>query len=392
MKWQRLVVIGLLVSVLLGGCWNRREPELLALITAVGFDYDAEADRYIIHLAVVNPLATQAGETGGGAPTTDMFWSISGSGLTPFGALRNLEGSTTRELYWAHARVVIIGEGLARRGIEDMLEFIERERQFRLTAFLAVVDGPIARLVSQAYPLEEEPGEALDRQILLTSLNLATIPPVNLRQASVVLSRPGLDLMLPRLEARPSHSGLDAPNPARASGSAVFSGKRMVGWFTEDETRGREVITGQLRRATLELEMEKPATGRIAVELVSAKTTVAARVSGDCVAIDIDIRADGRIQSHAGGMDLEFQGLHSEALERQVGDEVRRLVEKAVNRAKVLKADVFGFGELIYRTQPRTWERIKDEWPERLRELEVNTNVRVTITRTGLVVEPVRAR
>jgi len=391
MKRKGFIIALTLGSVLLAGCWNLREPEQLALVTLVSFDFDGESQLYSVQVVIAADVGEAQGDGPAGA-RPGRFWVLGGTGRTPYGALRQLQEETTHLIYWAHARMVLFGEGLARRGIEGVLQLAEREPQFRPTAAVAVVEGPAQWLLAQEYPLDTEPGEALFEQLQMVAFNRGTAPLVNLRDTSMLLARPGLDLLLPRVQARPSAPGLDARHPARVAGSAAFAGGRMVGWLDEAETQGWSLIAGKHRLGLVELEVGEPVSGRVAVALHAVQVRVVPAVAADRVSMEIKLRVYGHVESYEGALGLRFPGAVTIALQQYVEAGVAQLVQGAACRARFLGSDVFGFSELIYRTRPRDWADREERWAEAFRDLEVRVQVEAVLTGTGLKVEPVRSR
>lgn len=80
-------------------------------------------------------------------------------------------------------------------------------------------------------------------------------------------------------------------------------------------------------------------------------------------------------------------------LEREKEKAIAREVMTAVNRAKELKSDFLGLGEMIYREYPGVWERIKGEWREKwLPTVDVRVKVCCKIRRSGATVGPLQVR
>lgn len=62
--------------------------------------------------------------------------------------------------------------------------------------------------------------------------------------------------------------------------------------------------------------------------------------------------------------------------------EIRLLCEKAIQKAQTIKADIFGFGRLLYRKKYKLWLEIKDRFEEEIfPELETEIVVQGKITR-----------
>jgi len=62
----------------------------------------------------------------------------------------------------------------------------------------------------------------------------------------------------------------------------------------------------------------------------------------------------------------------------------------SIRKAQELQADVFGFGREVYRTNPRVWKQVKDQWYEIFAGLEPEIEVSVNIVRSGLKVRSVK--
>ena len=138
-KALMLLLVALLAGVFCSGCWSRREPELLGLVLAVGFDYDEEEDLYQVFAQVANPIASGTsggsssdGSGGGGGGGKKPYATMEAKGHTPFEAIRNLIQVSTRELFWAHCRVLLFSESLARKGIKEVLDLLSGSGSFAL--------------------------------------------------------------------------------------------------------------------------------------------------------------------------------------------------------------------------------------------------------------------
>ena len=79
---KSILVFIVILALISGGCWNRREPEFLAIVIATAFDYDEERELYQVIAQVANPLMMDpegmriAGED-------RAFWVVSAYGHTP---------------------------------------------------------------------------------------------------------------------------------------------------------------------------------------------------------------------------------------------------------------------------------------------------------------------
>ena len=60
-------------------------------------------------------------------------------------------------------------------------------------------------------------------------------------------------------------------------------------------------------------------------------------------------------------------------------------MEAAIQKAKKYDVDIFGFGEAIYRADPKYWNKNKNNWKEQFVDLPVHVKADVKIRRLGTV-------
>ena len=392
-----LLVIAVLAGSLSAGCWNRREPELLGVVLAVAFDYDPESGLYQVFAQLANPIAMgggTSGSSGGGSGGKKAFWTAGAEGHTPFEAIRNLVEISSRDLFWAHCRVVLFSEDLARRGIKDIMDLFERERQFRLIVKPAVVEGDLRKIIEADFPLEETGARGLDRFIVTTRFEKSIFPEKNLNELISNLSQPGQEMIIGRLEALETgkksseESGGSTP-PARIGGSALFRGDRMVGWATNKQTQGWSYATGRAFRSNFVIESPVKEGSYVSIEALGHSAQMSLRGDEENWRIELKVKLHGRIQEFGGPGNLDTESELTRSLERRAAGAVRNRIEAMLSRSQELKADVFGFGNLIYRKNPRLWQKIGPRWDEEIYpQLKIDLVVEFRILHAGLVKNP----
>ena len=301
-----------------------------------------------------------------------------------------MEQGIVRDLYWADTRAVVVSEELARQvGLIGVLDLLDRERQFRLTAVIIVVEGSSQAVLSQGNAYGELAGPALFRQLVSVGHNLSMVPLGNLREHLNELSRPGLEMLLPRMEAQlPEPPTI--PNPSRFMGAAAFRNGQMKGWLDGPATRGWNLITGKFSRGTVVVEIPFGGGTLVSVELLRHHSKASISWAGDKPQVAVEVQVMGRVQSQTGDAPLDVPSSTIRKLEESSGRQLKDDMNGAVIAAQSLGTDIFGFGELIYRKHPQRWLALEKQWAdEEFPNLEVELQVTVEIQRTGLIVNPV---
>jgi spore germination protein KC len=381
----RTIIIIILCSLAITGCWNRRDPELFSFVTATGFDIEQDTGLYKCIVEIANPIGSGSDQEGSGGSKKLPFWVVEARGHTPFEARQNLALITSRELYWTHSGVLAIGEDLARQGIKPVLDLFARERQFRLTARPLVVKGDLKALFEADFPLEENSGEGLRRQAISVMFERTFYPTWETRDLLVTLAKPGYELLIGRVEELGSKEDTNKTAmtpPAKTSGGAVFRGDKMVGWIGEREVAGWHWLTGKATRATL-IVLSPIDRQPVSVEIFQSNATLTPEVNGDQVTIKVQVKAKGRIQDQVSPVELTVDILRS--LERRVATVIKNDMQLTLASAQKLNSDFIGLGNLIYRKLPRDWERLEPRWEAIFPQIQFDFVVEANITGAGLI-------
>lgn len=115
----------LLTLLLLSGCWERKEVNDIAIVTATGVDLlDDESIRVTVLLAVPRLIGTTSAQGGGESKLeSSAGWIVSEQGKTVMDAFTGLQDKLPRKLFLSHNRTIVVGEKLARNGIFPLLDF-----------------------------------------------------------------------------------------------------------------------------------------------------------------------------------------------------------------------------------------------------------------------------
>lgn len=385
------------------GCWNRKEPESLALVVGMGFNYNRQSKEYEAVVNIAKPATMEGGGGSRGGGQEDGSYVTSAKGKNLFEALRQIEPVVSRELFWGHSEEVIISEDLARRGIQPVLDFYSRERQSRLSNFMLVTDDDLKELLQVNLPLERVTGVGIRRQIQTVQITQSVIPFADVRMVLIDLNRPGKEIFVPRIRLKKEQSGQGGKTSSEGAssqvgggqseeslevaGGAAFRGDRMVGWVDPAATQGWLYITGRPSRATEMIPCPDSGCDRyIAVEIHRVFSRVEPAMVSGKPRIKVVVSVEGRLQEK--DCTDRFTRLYVKKMHSLLAEDVRQKALKAVNRAKELRSDIFGFGNAVYRNYPREWDQLKNNWEDHFARLEVEIEVKAYIRRPGLVVDP----
>ncbi len=394
--WPQIGLL-LLLPLLIGGCWDAREINQLALVMAVGVDQAEDSNRFLVTAQIARPAVAGAGGGGdGGGGQEEPVFTASADGDTLFEAIRNLARFTSRRIMWAHNMVIVIGESVAREDITPVIDFFTRNQELRLRTWIVVARGTDARsIVTTKTGMENIPGASI-----AALLRYAELPGESVRadvaRALWSFLASDVNVILPAIRLSPHLAPAGNQEGEKASalqaelkGVAIFNGTRLVGFVDEDAARGLLWIRGELRNSVITLSCPGHPARNMAVEIRSPSVDVTSEIRGqrptfrirvdtegwlneqDCVTEDIDV--------------MQLQEMTEERFAEGIEEDIRSALDSVQRN---LGTDVFLYGFRIHRQHPQWWRTNKDHWNDMFPEVATEVSVQARIPRMGIYVRP----
>jgi len=116
------------------GCWNYREINNLNLAAGIGLDKDSKEKKYILTTELLVPKLKNA-------PSSETSRIIQSKGDTIFKAMRNAINGNGKMIYWSHCKVMVVSEGIAKEGLIQVLDVVDRNPEMRPDISLLIADG-----------------------------------------------------------------------------------------------------------------------------------------------------------------------------------------------------------------------------------------------------------
>ncbi|HHV93195.1 MAG TPA: Ger(x)C family spore germination protein [Firmicutes bacterium] len=391
-----LVVMLIVISMLLGGCWSRRDVERLAFVLAVAVDKAQDPDKVQLTVELARPSALTATSQGGGS-LESAVWRVSSTGYTVFDAIRNFASQVPRQLFWSHNRLIVFGEEIAREGLEDVLDAFFRDPEMRRSVKVIVCKGDTgANFLLVDVPLERVLSGGIQGIISSSVEKLSTMVDIGLNYFGRALSADGLEPIAVRGEIidlppdedpRGSLERTKISKAPRITGAAVFKGTKLVGWLDKPEARGFNWIKGKIGGGVITVEKPNERNKFIAVEIVRTRSNIKTEIVGGKPKVTIKVECMGNFADRE-NVYVNPEGVAPTVLsiERQMAAVIRNEIEAAVKKAKEFGSDIFGFGEAFYRFHPKEWKRLREDWNDKgFRELQVEVEVKAMLRRSGLI-------
>ncbi|MES5938263.1 MULTISPECIES: Ger(x)C family spore germination protein [unclassified Bacillus cereus group] len=386
-----IIVMLVITTVLLTGCWDSKEIKSLAIVMALGIDKDAENKGYRVSLQIAN-VGEAAGSIEGGSGYSTPITVYTTTGRTLLEAIRKTSKKVPRELYFSHLQLVIIGESLAKKGISNLFDFFERTPETRLTSMVLIAERDEAKQILETLtPIEKLPSNSLSTKMKLTEKLWSENTRVEIDDIVNGLGKQGKQLVISgvRLDGD-SLEGDEKSNVEKSKPSvsvnigrlALFKDGKLMRWLPNRQARGIILIQNKMKGSTINLNCQKKKNA-IGIEILRSKTNVTASLHHGKPMFHVNIHEEGIISEVQCALDLN-QTVIIKELERQWRNKTETDILAAVKLAQNEKSDVLGFGEVLNLSHPKVWNKWKHDWNHTFSESKVDVTVNVVIHHSGM--------
>ncbi|MEK3902647.1 MULTISPECIES: Ger(x)C family spore germination protein [unclassified Paenibacillus] len=384
-----------LLSLLLSGCWDDRELNELGITS--GSAYDWENNQWKATYQVINPSsgASGMGGSGGGSTSSPPFLTFTVKGRTIMEAIERTNLTSTREMFFSHSRIAVIGESLARHGIHQLIDIFLRKQDARETVYVFISEGEAGVILDQLMQMTKNQGAGIQLMIEQESRLLSYYPGTRLYELAMSLSSESKSAVLPEILLTGSQTMdetsetavTDLPSRLALGRLGVIKGDTFAGWLSQKQAFGLSFLTDNVDSATIAFPSRPATSDKLDASFVlqNSATTVRPVWAKDHYVMEVNVKGSGVLTELGSVMDLNERKAISE-MEESLEQRVLELMNNAWTEVKRLKADVTGFAVRIHRSDPKRWKQIEQEksWDSVFQAIELRPQVSIEMEQTGL--------
>lgn len=391
MKLKRLLFILIILStIFLTGCWSSHEVNTLAITVCIGIDKTENG--YLVTEQVLNPRAIASKKATAESPV--VIYTAEGNDLAEI--VRRFTTQSSRILYNADLRMVVFGEDVAKDGIQNILDYFLRNYEYRTDFYFVIAKNSTANeVLGILTPIESVPGFSMYISLKMSEEKWAAMKSIRIIELVNSIIADGDNPVLTGIEISQDEISPKSTDILKQSGEykklkytglGAFNKDKIVGWLDEDESKGYNYITDNVKNTIEYADYDSKV--KITYEIINAKSKTKVYFLENKPAIEVKIKTKCNIVIVEGEFDVSAEE-NKQILNKLLASKVKLLCEKALNKAqKELKTDIFGFGEAIHRKYPKTWEKLKDDWNDKFTDLPVNITVEAETNQLGQIKKP----
>lgn len=373
-----VLLILVVLSALLIGCWNYRELNSLYIVAGLAVDKADNAGMFEITVEAVNMKDTDF------QPNIQSY-KIERIGDAIFDSIREMIRISSKHLYWGHATTLVVSGDVAKDSIMPTLDLIARDPETRMAMDIFISKEKTAKelLNTQSFATDIRSYEL--NTMVNESKNLIAVPEKKVYELINDLALPKTHSVLPAVEV----DIVDGKLTNVLSGGAVFNKDKLVGFLNDEDILPYLFIKNEVKGGLINVKVEELPRDTAILEIFNSKTKLKPNYNENDISFDIDIYTEvniGELNTEIDYISEPGRDILKKLTENKLKNEIEAVIEKM---QKQFGLDIFGFGNVIRQRNPQLWKTIEKDWDSIFKDLDVNVNCDIHIINSGHFSKPI---
>ncbi|MBM7564771.1 Ger(x)C family spore germination protein [Paenibacillus sacheonensis] len=374
MKRIGALMVLLLVTLFIAGCWDRNEINDYAFWIGTALDVSENGKIEKTAQIAVPAGFKSSGEGAGGGQRGNIVISASGSSIVDLE--QQVQDKLPRKIFLGHRRSIFIGEKLARQGIVKIMDQFTRNTDTRMRTDIFVVNNGEGRDLLNI----NSPFNPFSAIVAVDQDRFCRLGDTALRDVLLDVGRDGIRPSMPMVEIAPKNKQ-EKNEIIEVKSVAIFNKHlQMVG-----EVSGRESLELFWVKGVLKNEFLTEETGEGTVSLYesSLKKSVRTEIKGNRLKAYVKLEGTGRVLENNTDIDISVSSERI-PLERKLNAIKAKQVAATIKKLQQQYGqDAFGIGEEFHREHPYQWKKLRNRWDELFPKVEISVTVKLKIQNTG---------
>ncbi len=372
-----LILIALFSALLTTGCWNYIGLNEMTVVAGVAID--KSGDEYQLSFEIYDLQDTATGEP----IKTEIVQS---TGKTIFDAVRNAKKRVANKLYFAETRIIIVSEEIAEDdGLNTVMNWFYRDPEVRETLRVVVSQERSAVALLKVDSLTSSSVSADIENMVEKDLKItgATVS-MPIYKVYNILNFEGESLTLSAIHL----TNNNGEKVCEVNGIALFKEDKLVDYLSSDDSKYYLLAKGELEGGiiTIKTKIKSDDTEPQNLSLEIKKTSSSRKyISFD--PNNLAYKISTKVQVTIGELRDQSDKLKDEdllKLQNEAGDIIKDRIKSVIEKIQEeYKTDVIGYGDTLYRSNPKVWKKVKENFQEKFTNINTEVECEVEIYNTG---------
>jgi germination protein, Ger(x)C family len=365
-----LIMPLLILSIVLCGCthdFSRKEIDEINMVLILGIDYSN--GEY-----TMNALYSGGGgadpEKGGASAQEKLS---EGKGKTAYAALEDLKKKNKKSITLAQTGTFLIGEGAAKKGLLDSLDFLTREETIKMEGLIYVIKGmSAADFIKAGQENKQTIHEDLEaikqkQKEYITRLDNSVVNILNDMKQSYSC------VMIPYLLADKSGYQIE--------GYSVFDKLVLKDYLDRDTSAGVNFIKNLTKSYPVYLDKDK-----VNLLITYTKSKMNSKIQNNAITVNVKVNFETMVKEVLVKENI-FTTERLDQLTKAQNQYVDKLLRKATDYSKTNGLDILNLARLVENQNYKEWKGIKANWSEQISKINYNFDIHSRVTKSFILGE-----
>lgn len=392
---NRMSILLLAFAVVLSGCWDRKEPKNLAVVSSALYNLTEDGD-FEITIEITSPSSKNGKEESSGGKAKSITYVGKEKNLSIPETARSISHSIDKSLFSSHTKVRFLSDKFARNDVTPVFDYILRSYHLDENPLIAVInDKDPAKVYECKIGLSETVGGYMDS--IATSLPKITSKVVVASARDFIEDlywdgkQPVLGTVQIKKDEAPSSEESEKPKKdsykIEFEGLAAFKDAKLVGYMDGNEARSYNFVVNKLKATLVSIPNKYDFTTFM---VDRSKSEIKTFVKDGEVSGKVSLNVYLSVIQQGGIEDVtKFETIKK--LEQEINTLLEKEILDTIKKAQTeFKSDIFGFGIYMHIEHPEEWKKLKSNWDNEFSKADIEVEVDSSIRRTGQIKLPVR--
>lgn len=388
MKKLLLISSLLFICFMTSGCFNYREINDLAVVSAVGIEKDEEDNNYIVSAQIVNIKKTGAE---GGNEDISKVVLYKGKGHDIFSSIRDISRQSSKEIFLAHLKVLVISDDVIKNDLDEVIDYFARETESKINFYImTTTHNKPQEILETLTPMDSLPSQDIYKSLETSEELMGNSSVMTYEEFLNFLLQKGINPVYSNLKVKGNKAINDNTNNLKnADPSSTIVMENLVTFdnvgnetiLSKNESIGYNFILNKVDKPLITCKCEDESDRYFTIEVLNSKVKMKPNLKNDEVLINAKVSGTiGEINCNRRLNHIKTRKMISKIATKKI----ENMMNSTVDVAMKSKNDFIGIGNFIYKNDKDYFDFNVNDWDLKgLNKIKVKVNVDLNIIKEG---------
>ncbi len=376
LKPIKLLILCICMVCLFSSC-EKAGTELSDLMIIQGIGVDTAPGGYRVTVEILNN--EQSGSPGGDSSSDNKTKIYNAEGESVGAALMQLTTKSGNKPFYAHNRVIVLGEEAANRDLADIIDFFERNYDSRASELLCIAKGGKAEDVIRAKLLNDTVKSKILEKMLDQSYEESLVPRMRIIDAVNAIKDETTYVCMPAVTV---HKNGENENFV-LDGCAIFDKDETFSMYlSSGDAEGLAFLNDEIKKGFISAQLQNGQTATFVINKGKTHYKIVKENGVLHYKLKVDVSCD---LEEVGG--AEYFSTEEGFMEEIKGAAGQAIAKKMENTLIVLQSehggDAIRYGKRLSLKDNNLYESVKNDWKKVFSQCRTSVDVNVTLRRIG---------